>query len=391
MGGQNKVLLYQSDSLELLGVLPFPKVSRLVFNSAEWKIPVDGGGRAGKEGHAILCDVKTGDRIATLGDEYDTVLAADVSSDLSRVALGGPGKQVKVYATSNGKLLHQMKKHTDWVLALEYSPDAVLLASGDRNGGLFVWEAYSGQEFYNLSGHRSAVTAVSWRADSDVLLSASEDGTIKLWEMQDGKQIKSWTAHDGGVLSAAFTHDGRVVSCGRDNLVTLWDAKNNKQRSLQITNDLPVRVTFSHDGKKVLATTFAGRVLVWDAADGKPAGELAVNPPTLAARITAAEKEESPEQTVKWKAAQFNVGVYRAREELQLSLQKQKKLLAEVEDCQAAVDQSTRDLDTTRAALSAATDKAESRQLSDKVKTLSKQKKTAEGKLHEAQAAARKV
>ena len=34
------------------------------------------------------------------------------------VALGGPGRLVKIYAVRDGALLHKMKKHTDWVTAV---------------------------------------------------------------------------------------------------------------------------------------------------------------------------------------------------------------------------------------------------------------------------------
>ena len=36
---------------------------------------------------------------------------------------------VRVYSTTDGKVLHEIKKHTDWIMAVEYSPDGVLLAT----------------------------------------------------------------------------------------------------------------------------------------------------------------------------------------------------------------------------------------------------------------------
>src|SRR2546422_1052838 len=87
-----------------------------------------------------------------------------------RQARGGPRKHAKVFSPRDGRLLHDLKKHTDWVTSIQYSSDSVLLATGDRNGGLVVWEADSGQELYPLTGHQAAITAVSWRDDSEVLL-----------------------------------------------------------------------------------------------------------------------------------------------------------------------------------------------------------------------------
>src|SRR4029077_2898945 len=146
----------------------------------------------------------------------DTVLAADIRSDQSQIALGGPGRLVKIYSTKTGELQNKKKKHTEWINAMAFSPNGAFLASGDRNGGITIWDPDNGQELFTLAGHKSSVTALGWRADSKLLASSSEEGSVKLWEMQDGKQAKTWAAHTGGALWVSYAHDGRLVSCGRD-------------------------------------------------------------------------------------------------------------------------------------------------------------------------------
>jgi WD40 repeat protein len=81
----------------------------------------------------------------------------------------------------------------------------------------------SAQELFTLAGYKSAITALSWRGDSKLLASSSEDGTVKLWEMDEGKPAKSWTAHAASVLAVNYAHADPLVTCGRDNAVTLWD------------------------------------------------------------------------------------------------------------------------------------------------------------------------
>jgi chromosome segregation ATPase len=131
---------------------------------------------------------------------------------------------------------------------------------------------------------------LSWRGDSKVLASCSEDGSVKWWETQDGKQAKSWNAHGDGALWVNFAHDGRLVSCGRDNQITLWDANGGKVRAFDFLGDLPLRVTFNHDDTRIFAADFAGRVAAWTVADGKRVGELDANPAPLAEQLAAAEK-----------------------------------------------------------------------------------------------------
>src|SRR5229473_2240098 len=191
VGGQKQILLYQTETLDLLGVLPFPEgVPQVLKFSRNGSLLLAGGGRGAKSGRVVVWSVTTGERIFEVGEEFDCVLAADIAADQTQIALGGPSKVVRIYSTKDGKLLHEIKKHTDWIYALEFSPDGVLLASADRNGGLFVWEGYTGREYFTLRAHTAAITDVSWRTDANVLASGSEDTTIRLWEMENGGNIK---------------------------------------------------------------------------------------------------------------------------------------------------------------------------------------------------------
>ncbi len=292
VAGQKQVLLYHADTLNLLGILPFPEgVAHVLKFSRNGSLLLAGGGRGGKAGKVAVWSVKTGQRILTVGEETDCVLAADISADQTQIALGSPSKMIRIYSTRDGKLLREIKKHTDWLTTLEYSPDGVLLATGDRNGGLFVWEAYTGREYFSLRGHTAAITDVSWRADSNVLASASEDGTLRLWEMENGGQIKAWTAHVGGVQAARYAPDNRLLTCGRDRLVRLWDQNGAQQRVFEAFTDVALRAAVTHDTARVLAGDWTGDIRVWTTADGKRAGTLASNPQPTADRLLAATKE----------------------------------------------------------------------------------------------------
>lgn len=299
VGGQKQVLLYNSDSLDLIGVLPFAEGTPNVLKfSRNGSLLLAGGGRAGKSGKVVIWSVTKGDRLFAVGDESDSVLAADISPDQTRVALGGPSKLVRVYSTKDGKVLSEMKKHTDWVTSLEFSPDGVLLATGDRNGGLFVWEAFTAREYFALRGHTAAVTDVSWRLDGNVVGASGEDGTVRLFEMENGNQIRGWGAHGGGSQSMNYARDGRIVSTGRDRVTKLWDGNGGAQRSFEALPDVALKSVFSHDGGRVIAADWAGHVAVWNTADGKRLGSLTANPvgpaeQLVVARTKLAEKQKA--------------------------------------------------------------------------------------------------
>lgn len=297
VAGQTQVLLYHAQTLQLLGALPFPDgVPYVLKFSRNGSLLLAGGGRGGASGRVVVWNVRTGERVLEVGDEFDAVLAADLSADQTKIALGGPGRVVRVYSTKDGKLLYELRKHTEWIYAVAFSPDGVLLATADRNGGMFVWEALTGREYLSLKGHTGPITDLSWRPDSNVLASCSEDGSIRLWEMQNGNQIKSWGAHGGGAASVEFTRDGRLVSCGRDKVAKLWDQNGNQQRAFPAFADIAVQVTHSDETNRVIAADWTGTTRVWNAADGTQVGELTANPPKLEERLNAATAQQQAAQ-----------------------------------------------------------------------------------------------
>lgn len=290
--GQKQVLLYNTKTLDLIGVLPFPEGDPEVLKfSRNGLLLLAGGGKGATSGRVVVWNVKTGERMFEVGDELDEVLGADISADQSLIALGGPGKIVRVYSTADGSLKSQMKKHTDWIYSVAFSPDGVLLATADRNGGIVIWEAQTGREYSVLAGHPTAVTALSWRIDSNLLASGSEDGTIKLWEMENGTQVKTWGAHGGGVTSIDFTRDGRLVTCGRDRVARLWDQKWTAKTGYSGFADLPLCVAYCDETNRLIAGDWTGAFHVFDGATGKEVGTLDANPPRLAERLDAAALE----------------------------------------------------------------------------------------------------
>ena len=293
IGGFKQVLIYNTTNQHLSAVLPFPEGTIHVLKfSRSGALLLAGGGRGGQSGLAVVFDVKTGKRVFEIGKEkeYDVVLAADISPDHGQVALGGPGKVVRVYNTADGQLQFEMKKHTEWVTALEFSPDGVLLATGDRNNGLIVWEAQTGREFFDLRGHTGAITDISWRLDSNVVASSSEDGSVKLWEMENGNPIKSWGAHGGGVASVRFAKDGRLITTGRDRVPRLWDQNGGKQRDFEAFGDLALEGVFSHDDSRAITGDWSGEVRIFEVKDGKRLANLAANPAPIASRLELARK-----------------------------------------------------------------------------------------------------
>ena len=291
--GQKQILLYHSDTLELIGVLPFPKGNpETISFHPSGKYLIAGGGIGGKSGATVTWDITDGKEMMTMGKEFDSVLAADLRADLGGIALGGPSRLVKLWDTQESEQLKSIKKHTDWVTAIAYSPDGVLLATGCRGSGVQVWEAATGNEFHSLRGHQKAIVDIKWRSDSNLVATASEDGTIRFWDMNQGKEVKRGAASGGGILALDYARNGKLICSTRDGRVKLWKADLTLEKQSQPFPEMITEVAFSHDGNRYFTADWNGQIEVWNTSDFQKVGELTTTPPSIEERIVSISEDK---------------------------------------------------------------------------------------------------
>jgi chromosome segregation ATPase len=152
-----------------------------------------------------------------------------------------------------------------------------------------VWEAKTGREYLTLNGHTAAITALSWRGDSNLLASGSEDATVRLWEPENGGQVKNWNAKTA-ILSLEFARDGRLVTCGRDQVTRLWDQEGKQLLETPPMGDVAVSTTFCDESGRVISGNWVGNVQLYKGEDAASLGALLTNPPALDERLAAAQK-----------------------------------------------------------------------------------------------------
>ena len=277
--GQERINLYGSSEAngkhQFLGALPFPEgmIHDIRF-SQNGKMLVVAGGKGAHSGYVVLYDVETGERLAKIGNESDSILTADISPNHEKVAIGTTTKKLKIFSTKDGKLLHTVDKHLDWVTAVRFSPDGKYLASADRNGGIHVREADTAGIVFELVEHKVRVTSLAWRPDSKMLASGAEDGKFVLWDIKDGWATRANPAHKHkahsrysrrtGILDLAFTKDGHLITIGRDRSLMWWKPDGTQVGSIQNLTSLPLQTAPRFEGNLVFTGDMSGNLLAWD-------------------------------------------------------------------------------------------------------------------------------
>ncbi len=200
-------------------------------------------------------------------------------------------------------------------MPIAFSPDTQLLASTSRDDtnddaeSIIVWDIESGERVACLTGHTGCIYRLCFSPCGRFLASGGEeDGIVIIWDVGNWEKIRAYTGYGKSDMIPSYSPEGvlraAAVSNG-DDTVTVWDLANNEklytadseasvtffngsQLAYQygpeflevwtLDNPTPRRtvqthisfvdtsesLTFSQDGKTIVAEYRYGSVLLWD-------------------------------------------------------------------------------------------------------------------------------
>ncbi|RFC46284.1 MAG: WD40 repeat/WD40 repeat [Verrucomicrobia bacterium] len=263
VGGQDETVLHDLSDGHRIGALPFAAGEvRVLRFSRNGQVLLVGGGRPTASGKVQLVELQTGKSLTTVGDDFDVVLAADLSPDQSLVATAGPEKLVRVYRVADGVLVWTLKRHADFITSLEFSPDGKHLASADRAGGIFITDASKGENPRLLAGATDAVNQLAWRSDARSLAAACGDGQALLYDPASARLVAKWAAHEGGCLSIAYSREGSLLTGGHDASASLWKESGDRISQFKNCDTAAFRVGFT-SAQNPLVGDWSGDVREW--------------------------------------------------------------------------------------------------------------------------------
>ena len=170
----------------------------------------------------------TGKVLRTLKDTENAVAAA-ISPDSKRVALGGAGKWIKLWELDSGRPQRTLTGHSSFVTSIAFAPGSATLATASGDETLRIWDANTGRTIRTIRGHTGEINSVAYDASGQRLLSAAKDSTVRVWDAASGQLIRSYSGHLGSVNAARFINDGRqIVSAGDDGTLKIWNANSDE-------------------------------------------------------------------------------------------------------------------------------------------------------------------
>jgi WD40 repeat protein len=139
-------------------------------------------------------------------------------------------------------------------------------------------------EVHCLDGHTAGVRRVEFSPDGRRLLSCGLDGSIRLWDTETGREVRRFEGHDDRVDCISFRADGRrFLSASWDGTIRLWDVGTGKElRRIRFEGEPGVHVSgvwWFPDRRRFLAlATDHHSLQVYDAESGARVKEFGRHP-----------------------------------------------------------------------------------------------------------------
>jgi WD40 repeat protein len=183
--------------------------------------------------------------------------------------------------------------HPATFYALCADPGGKRLYAGSEDSAIYLYDLDSPKKelaakWTRHENYISALVTVA-RQSKILIISGSYDRTLIWWDAARGEPLRAVEAHAGWVRDLVALPDGnRLVSCGDDMLVKLWDTDSGKlvrtfaghaSRTPQGHVTALYTVAVGPDGRHIASGDRHGTVLVWETDTGKLAQRFEV--PTL--------------------------------------------------------------------------------------------------------------
>lgn len=140
----------------------------------------------------------------------------------------------------------------------------------------------SGQSVQTVvqTGHYAAVTAVCYSSDGKLIATGSSDKTVKLWRRSDGLEIRSYKGSLSAIRCLAINlQTTLILAVGGNGSVLIWDLNTGEIiRQLDPDADRFTCASFHPDGTRIVTGSYKSYISVWDIKSGQKVMDFKAKP-----------------------------------------------------------------------------------------------------------------
>lgn len=243
------------------------QIKRLIGNRNILKavaITTDGSKVISSDNHNLkFWDVESGIQSQIIRFGHNIVCFA-VTTDGSRVVIGGSDSGITIWDCKNNKSLKVIKGYPLHITAIAITPDGTRIVSGSEDGTLKIWSMDTGGNILTIVAHSQTVSAIVIAPGGSKFISSSFDKTVKIWNINTGDPLGKFIAPFSYVNSVTVTPDGLTLIFGCVSVIKVWNIDQQKEvQTLRGHDDIVQAITVTPDGSMLLSTSRDKTVKIW--------------------------------------------------------------------------------------------------------------------------------
>lgn len=222
----------------------------------------------------MLWDLQTRRPQRTLRGHWDDVEDFAFVDDETGVSVSRDHR-IFIWDLRTGAVRRILQEHEKDVLAVEYAKGRIYSSGDDMT--LRQWDLQSGELLRTWGPFEQETDTCAIDPLNDRVVLGADDGCMRIFDSGTGEVITTIRAHASGIKKVAVSPtNGDILSAAYDQRIRVWGAKSF---DLEVELDRHPAVwersfNWSPDGANILAGTFDGTVLLWDAYRGRRLAEM---------------------------------------------------------------------------------------------------------------------
>ncbi len=191
----------------------------------------------------------------------DRVSAVSFSPDGEMLAIGSHNGAVQLLEKTDNKI-RSLGQHEEGVVALDFSSDGSYISSGGYDKSLKIW-SQEAELLHNLTGNEDIISSIV-NINNGMIASTNMGGTIKIWQ-QNGTLLNSIKAEQSFIMGGiAAKPDGKWLAiAGNDHQLRTLELGSYRLKSIATKSSVDA-VSYSPDGSLIATASSEGNVGLWD-------------------------------------------------------------------------------------------------------------------------------
>jgi WD40 repeat protein len=177
--------------------------------------------------------------------------------------------RVLIWDLETGAIARVIDGHDKDALSVAFDNGRIYSSGDDMT--LRVWDLTDGSLICKWGPFEHETDSCAVDASRNRAVLGCDDGKLRIFDIVSGERIAEISAHTSGIKKVAISPaNGDILSVAYDQRACVWRAEDFQAKlSLESHNAIWERsFNWSTDGSRLVAGTFDGTVLVWDAGSG---------------------------------------------------------------------------------------------------------------------------